>query len=165
MKTPPKPIAKNFTDWVQRAKIIRERIMATNLKPVDVVVVGSAPPRESRCCRSTRAGIKVTALEAGSWMQPSDFQADEIHNNVRRRVTTGTKVWDEIPTFRTKPDQRAVQGAVPTMMNAVGGTSIHYYANSWRFQPWDFRRSARKQSAAMVQARSRRARPSRTGHS
>ena len=26
-----------------------------------------------------------------------------------------------------------------TMMNAVGGTSIHYYGNSWRFHPWDFK--------------------------
>ena len=25
------------------------------------------------------------------------------------------------------------------MMNAVGGTSIHYYGNSWRFHPWDFK--------------------------
>jgi gluconate 2-dehydrogenase alpha chain len=123
---------------VQPAKIIREKIMATNLKPVDVVVVGLGASAGVAVLPLARAGIKIAALEAGSWMQPSDFRADEIHNNVRRRVTTGTKVWDEIPTFRTKPDQRAVQGAVPTMMNAVGGTSIHYYANSWRFQPWDF---------------------------
>ena len=25
------------------------------------------------------------------------------------------------------------------MMNAVGGTSIHYWAQSWRLNPWDFR--------------------------
>ena len=25
------------------------------------------------------------------------------------------------------------------MMNAVGGTSIHYHAQSWRLNPWDFR--------------------------
>jgi gluconate 2-dehydrogenase alpha chain len=25
------------------------------------------------------------------------------------------------------------------MMNAVGGTSIHYWAQSWRLKPWDFR--------------------------
>ena len=24
------------------------------------------------------------------------------------------------------------------MMNAIGGTSIHYHAQSWRFNPWDF---------------------------
>jgi hypothetical protein len=25
------------------------------------------------------------------------------------------------------------------MMNAVGGTSIHYWAQSWRLKPWDFK--------------------------
>ena len=25
------------------------------------------------------------------------------------------------------------------MMNAIGGTSIHYHAQSWRFNPWDFK--------------------------
>ena len=25
------------------------------------------------------------------------------------------------------------------MMNAIGGTSIHYWAQSWRLKPWDFR--------------------------
>ena len=113
--------------------------MATNLKPVDVVVVGLGAAGGVAVLPLCRAGMKVAALEAGSWMKPGDFKADEIHNNVRRMVTTGTKVWDEIPTFRTSPDQRARQGAVPTMMNAVGGTSIHYYANSWRFHPWDFK--------------------------
>jgi gluconate 2-dehydrogenase alpha chain len=113
--------------------------MATNLKPVDVVVVGLGAAGGVAVLPLCRAGLKVAALEAGSWMQPGDFKADEIHNNVRRLVTTGRKVWNEIPTFRTSPDQRARQGTTPTMMNAVGGTSIHYYANSWRFQPWDFK--------------------------
>ena len=25
------------------------------------------------------------------------------------------------------------------MMNAVGGTSMHYWAQSWRLNPWDFK--------------------------
>jgi gluconate 2-dehydrogenase alpha chain len=25
------------------------------------------------------------------------------------------------------------------MMNAVGGTTLHYWAQSWRLNPWDFR--------------------------
>ena len=29
--------------------------------------------------------------------------------------------------------------AVHPMMNAVGGTSIHYWAQSWRCHPWDFK--------------------------
>ena len=113
--------------------------MATNLNPVDVVMVGLGAANGVAALPLTRAGMKVTALEAGSWMKPGDFRADEIHNNVRRKVTTGRKVWNEIPTFRTSPNDTARQGAAPTMMNAVGGTSIHWYANAWRFQPWDFK--------------------------
>ena len=113
--------------------------MATNLKPVDVAVVGLGAAGGVAVLPLTRAGLKVAALEAGSWMQPNQFRADEIHNNVRRLVTTGRKVWNEIPTFRTGPNQPTRRSAIPPMMNAVGGTSIHYYANSWRFHPWDFK--------------------------
>ncbi len=113
--------------------------MATNLNPTDVVMIGLGAANGTAVLPLTKAGIKVIALEAGSWMPLSDFRADEVHNNVRRRITTGRKVWSEIPTFRTNPNEAARQGAAPTMMNAVGGTSIHWYANAWRFHPWDFK--------------------------
>src|SRR5690606_3119666 len=58
---------------------------------------------------------------------------------VRSLVTTGNKVASEIPTFRTDSSQTAVQRARHPMMNAVGGTTIHYHAQSWRLNPWDFR--------------------------
>jgi len=38
------------------------------------------------------------------------------------------------------------------MMNAVGGTSVHYWAQSWRLKAWDFKREQRS-SGAMVRAR------------
>lgn len=112
----------------------------TNLKPVDVAVVGLGAAGGVAVLPLARAGLKIAALEAGSRIDPSSFHADELHNNVRALVTTGSKAWSETPTFRTNPDQparRATSGM--TMMNAVGGTSIHYYANSWRFHPWDFK--------------------------
>ena len=114
--------------------------MPINLKPVDVAVVGLGAAAGVAVLPLTRAGLKVTALEAGSWMRPDQFKPDEIHNNIRALVTTGSKARSETPTFRTGPGQvarRAASGM--TMMNAVGGTSIHYYANSWRFAPWDFK--------------------------
>jgi len=113
--------------------------MATNLAPVDVAVIGLGAAGGLAVLPLTRAGLKVAALEAGSWMKASDFRPDEIHNNVRRLVTTGAKVQGEIPTFRTGPDKPTRRAASHVMMNAVGGTSIHYYANSWRFHPWDFK--------------------------
>lgn len=82
----------------------------------------------------------MVGLEAGAWMNPAkDFKADEIHNNVRGMITTGNKIRREAPTFRAGPNQPAQRGAPSPMMNAVGGTSVHYHAQSWRLKPWDFK--------------------------
>jgi gluconate 2-dehydrogenase alpha chain len=116
-----------------------EAAMAINLKPVDVAVIGLGAAGGVAVLPLARAGLKIAGLEAGSWIPPSQFRADEIHNNVRRRVTSGTKVWDEVPTFRTGPNAPTRRNTVPTMMNAVGGTTHHYDGNSWRFHPYDFK--------------------------
>lgn len=114
--------------------------MATELPETDVVVVGLGAAGGVAVLPLAWAGLQVIGLEAGTWMNPGeDYRADEIHNNVRSLVTTGNKVGSEIPTFRTAPDQVARQAARHPMMNAVGGTSIHYHAQSWRLNPWDFR--------------------------
>jgi gluconate 2-dehydrogenase alpha chain len=109
------------------------------LEPVDVAVVGLGAAGGVAVLPLARAGRTVAGIEAGTWMDPAkDYHADEIYNNVRGLVTTGNKVRGEIPTFRTAPDQVARQGTSHPMMNAIGGTSIHYHAQSWRFSPWDF---------------------------
>ncbi len=114
--------------------------MATNLRPVDVAVVGLGAAGGVAVLPLTRAGLKVAGIEAGTWMDPNkDFRADELHNNVRGLITTGNKIRREAPTFRTSPDQPAQRGGPSPMMNAVGGTSIHYHAQSWRLKPWDFK--------------------------
>ncbi len=115
--------------------------MAINLKPVDVAVVGLGAAGGVAVLPLARAGIRVAGIEAGTWLDPHrDFRADEIHNNVRMQVTSVAKAKQEIPTFRTSPQERARPcSGTRTMMNAIGGTSIHYDANSWRFAPWDFK--------------------------
>src|SRR5215813_4830477 len=113
--------------------------MAINLKPVDVAVIGLVAAGGVAVLPLARAGLKVAGIEAGTWMDPRSFKPDEIHNNVRGLVTTGSKVKREIPTFRTSFAVQARQGATHPMMNAIGGTSIHYHAQSWRLNPWDFK--------------------------
>ncbi len=113
--------------------------MAINLKPVDVAVVGLGAAGGVAVLPLSRAGLKVAGIEAGTWMDPNKFPADEMFNNVRGLVTTGTKVKGEIPTIRNGPDSPTRRGTAHPMMNAIGGTSIHYHAQSWRFNPWDFK--------------------------
>ena len=140
------PLRPTIRRWAWRSSriIIRRtaprRIMAINLKPVDVAVVGLGAAGGVAVLPLARAGLKVAGIEAGTWMDPAqDFKPDEIHNNVRGLVTTVPKAKKEIPTFRTSPDAKARQAAAHPMMNAVGGTSIHYHAQSWRLKPWDFK--------------------------
>jgi len=114
--------------------------MAIHLKPVDVAVVGLGAAGGVAVLPLCRAGLKVAGIEAGAWMDPhKDFKPDEIHNNIRRMVTTGDKIKREAPTIRHSPTGPARRGAPSPMMNAVGGSSIHYQAQSWRLKPWDFK--------------------------
>jgi len=113
--------------------------MATRLKPVDVAIIGLGAAGGVAVLPLARAGLQVAGIEAGTWMGPRDFRADEIYNNVRRRVTSVPKAQREIPTIRANPSETARQAAQHPMMNAVGGTSVHYWAQSWRLKPWDFK--------------------------
>jgi gluconate 2-dehydrogenase alpha chain len=113
--------------------------MAITLKPVDVAVIGLGAAGGVAVLPLAQAGLKIAGIEAGGWMDPHTFRPDEIHNNVRRLVTSVPKAQREIPTIRSRPGAPAQQAAAHPMMNAIGGTSIHYWAQSWRLKPWDFR--------------------------
>jgi gluconate 2-dehydrogenase alpha chain len=114
--------------------------MAINLKPVDVAIVGLGAAGGVAVLPLTRAGLKVAGIEAGTWMDPHKaFHADEIFNNIRARVTSVQKCNREIPTERDTASSPTSRGRYAAMMNAIGGTSIHYWASAWRLKPWDFR--------------------------
>ena len=114
--------------------------MAINLKPVDVAVIGLGAAGGVAVLPLAQAGLKVAGIEAGTWMDPHQFRPDELHNNVRGLLTSVPKANQEIPTVRENDRQKARPGGrIHPMMNAIGGTSIHYWAQSWRLKEWDFR--------------------------
>mgnify|MGYP003349570391 CR=1 FL=1 len=70
--------------------------MPINLEPVDVAVIGLGAAGGLAVLPLARAGKTIAGIEAGTWMDPAkDYHADEIFNNVRGQVTTGTKVGRE----------------------------------------------------------------------
>ena len=114
--------------------------MTTNLKGTDVVVVGLGAAGGVAVLPLTRAGLDVIGLEAGGWLTPADFAPDEIRNNVRDWPQSVQKANHEVPTHRRS--EGAAYSPRPQfhpMMNAVGGASLHYWAQSWRLNPWDFK--------------------------
>jgi gluconate 2-dehydrogenase alpha chain len=113
--------------------------MPIQLKPVDIALIGLGAAGGVAVLPLARAGLKIAGIEAGTWMDPHQFKPDEIHNNVRGLVTSVPKTKREVPTIRDSPSVPARRAPNHPMMNAIGGTSIHYWAQSWRLKPWDFR--------------------------
>jgi len=114
--------------------------MATNLKKTDVVVVGLGAVGGVAVLPLARAGLEVIGLEAGDWLTGRDFAPDELRNNFRGWPQSAQKANTEIPTHR--PNASAPYSPrlpIHPMMNAVGGTTVHYWAQSWRLNPWDFK--------------------------
>src|ERR1043166_8722367 len=115
------------------------RPVPITLKPVDVAVIGLGAAGGVVALPLARAGLKIAALEAGTWLDPRNFRPDEIHNNIRGWPSSVQKANREVPTVRRGRTQPNLpRGTVHAMMNAVGGTTLHYWAQSWRLNPWDF---------------------------
>ena len=104
--------------------------MAIKLKPVDVAVIGLGAAGGVAVLPLARAGLKIAGIEAGTWMNPHDFRPDEIHNNIRGLLTSVPKANREIPTVRENPSSPTRRANIHPMMNAIGGTSIHYWAQA-----------------------------------
>ncbi|HXD18147.1 MAG TPA: GMC family oxidoreductase [Vicinamibacterales bacterium] len=114
--------------------------MATRLRDTDVVIIGLGAVGGVAALPLAQAGLEVVGLEAGTWLTKRDFAPDELRNNYRGWPQSAQKANQEIPTHRaTTASPVFPRLAIHPMMNGVGGTSLHYWAQSWRLNPWDFK--------------------------
>jgi gluconate 2-dehydrogenase alpha chain len=114
--------------------------MTTRLPPTDVVVIGLGGAGGVAVEPLAAAGLNVIGLEAGTRLAARDFAPDELRNNFRGWPHAAQKCNREIPVHRpnaASPD--SPRAAIHPMMNGVGGTTLHYWAQSWRLNPWDFK--------------------------
>src|SRR5438093_7304232 len=114
--------------------------MATRLKDTDVVIIGLGAVGGVAALPLAQAGLEVIGLEAGTWLTRRDFAPDELRNNYRGWPQGVQKANQEIPTSRANASsQTGPRANIHPMQNAVGGTTLHYWAQSWRLNPWDFK--------------------------
>ncbi len=114
--------------------------MATRLKDTDVVIIGLGAAGGVAALPLAQAGLEVIGLEAGTWLTRRDFAPDELRNNYRGWPQAVQKANQEIPTSRaTASSPTGPRGNIHPMQNSVGGTTLHYWAQSWRLNPWDFK--------------------------
>ena len=106
---------------------------------VDFVIVGSGAAGGVLAKELSTAGFDVVVMEQGPWQQPSQFSHDELA--IERQVAMQNRAFEPNQTFRTTekdpPKLNVVRGIV--YQRAVGGSSVHFAANYWRFRPIDFK--------------------------
>jgi choline dehydrogenase-like flavoprotein len=109
---------------------------------VDFVVVGSGAAGGVVAKELATAGFKVVVLEQGPWRTEKQFPHDELKVFQESFFTNN---WKDSPnTFRkTERDKAEVK---PSIMygRGVGGTSVHFSANYWRFKDVDFKEASLK---------------------
>ena len=114
--------------------------MAVRLNKTDVVLIGLGGVGGLAVLPLTESGLEVVALEVGTWLSPRDFAPDELRNEVHGWPQSVQKANQEVPVHRatsSSPDSPRIE--LHPMMNAVGGTTMHWWAQSWRLNPWDFK--------------------------
>ncbi len=103
---------------------------------VDFVVVGAGAAGGVMAKELATAGFRVVVLEQGPWRHEKDFAHDEVDVMYRSGLTNDFK--KQPNTFRKTPAEAAkIQPAVE-YGRMVGGGSVHFTSNYWRFHPEDF---------------------------
>lgn len=106
---------------------------------VDFVIVGSGAAGGVIAREFSRAGLSVVVLEQGPHLMPADFEHDELKYWFMGGLATDAVRNPQ--SFRRDASQTAQRSVVrPTLWYArgVGGTTLHYTANYWRFREIDF---------------------------
>jgi choline dehydrogenase-like flavoprotein len=107
--------------------------------PVDVVIIGSGAAGGVIAREAAQAGLTVVLMEQGPRFSVRSFRHDELKDWYLGGITND--VVKNPQTFRDAPDKKAeLQKFKPALWygRGVGGSSLHYTANFWRFHEIDF---------------------------
>jgi choline dehydrogenase-like flavoprotein len=108
---------------------------------VDFVIVGSGSAGGIMARELSRAGHSVIVLEQGPWLTTPDFKHDELWLGVENGITNHPK--DQPNTFRETDQEEAKVRPVFQYGRVVGGGSLHFTANFWRFPEIEFEQATK----------------------
>ena len=112
---------------------------ATN-DEVDFVVVGSGAAGGVLAKELSTNGFSVVVMEQGPYVRPHEVRHDELTDYFGDGLLG--RLADHPHSFRASAGQEATPAfVIPNLIyaKAVGGSSVHFAANYWRFRPVDFR--------------------------
>jgi len=103
---------------------------------VDFVIVGSGAAGGVLAKELSSNGFKVVVLEQGPYLTEADFTHDELKVMNRHLLTNDPR--RQPTTFRKSPQDKAKTQQSVLYGRCVGGSSVHFTANFWRFHEIDF---------------------------
>jgi choline dehydrogenase-like flavoprotein len=107
---------------------------------VDFVVIGAGAAGGVLARELATAGFGVVVLEQGPYRTAADFTHDELKVFMQNEMTSHPS-WHDPQTFRHLESEQALvaRGLSPALYaRTVGGSSVHFSANYWRFHEVDF---------------------------
>jgi choline dehydrogenase-like flavoprotein len=106
-------------------------------EPVDFLVLGAGAAGGVVAKELSTAGFTVVVLEQGPYLREKDYTHDEIKYTIQPGLTNDPKT-QPITYRRTESDVAKPMKAIE-YGRQVGGGSVHFTANYWRFHESDFR--------------------------
>jgi choline dehydrogenase-like flavoprotein len=103
---------------------------------VDFVIVGSGAAGGIVAKELSTAGFQVVVLEQGPYLKQEDFRHDEFNTMFQAAITNDPK--RQPNTFRKSEKEKAVVKPSIGYARLVGGGSVHFTTNYWRFHEIDF---------------------------
>src|ERR1700736_4373428 len=103
---------------------------------VDFVIIGSGAAGGVLAKELATNGFRVVVLEQGPYLTEADFVHDEVKVFQENLLTNQPELQPN--TFRKTVDEKAVVQRAVAYGRCVGGTSVHFTANYWRFHEIDF---------------------------
>ena len=109
---------------------------------VDFVVIGSGSAGGILAKELSTAGFSTVVLEQGPYRRVSDFTHDELSVVIRSELHGGG---NDVHGQTFRHHEHEVAGPTPDgrtpirYARGVGGSSVHFSGNYWRFRPIDFK--------------------------
>src|SRR5690242_15150497 len=103
---------------------------------VDFVIIGSGAAGGVLAKELSTNGFRVVVLEQGPYLTEADFTHNEVQVLNKHQLTNHPKL--QPTTFRKTPQDKTKRQAALVYGRMVGGSSVHFTANYWRFHEIDF---------------------------
>ncbi len=109
---------------------------------VDFVIVGSGAAGGVMARELSRAGFSVVVLEQGPWLTAADFKHDDIWLQNHSASRTIPRLQPVTSRANESETAKTARGLIQ-YGRVVGGGSVHFTANYWRFPEIEFKQASK----------------------